>query len=238
MKKEFRRLIELDENYLIINTSEKNMKKQGEELRKLKTLKKSYDDLLQKLYEKKVTDKEYTDKYEGISKTIEELEENLKKQEFILMNECGSDLKKINNVQYKVNKLKDEIEEYLSSMDYYLEKEKDVSIEVKSLKDNLMKLKTEFYELKKAVFLIQNQSKEEISKANIKIEKLLKEIPEDIINKYKKVKNWHSKPIAYVKNDICGGCKVEVAYITKTRLKKEEGLVICDNCGRIIFPEE
>ncbi|WP_461207788.1 zinc ribbon domain-containing protein [Clostridium sp. DL1XJH146] len=238
MKREFIKLIELDQNYLIIKKGEDNLKMQGEEIKKLKNLKKRYDDLLQTLYDGKLVDKEYTAKYESISKIIEELEENLKNQEFILMNECGSDLKKINNVQYKVDKLKIQIEEHLSSMDDYLEKEKDVSIKVKFIEEDLTKLKTEFYELKKEVLMIQSKDKKAIKKANTKIEKLLNEIPEDIIQKYKKVKNGHKIPIAFVNNDICSGCKVAIAYVTKTRLAKGEEIVRCDNCGRIIFPQE
>nr|WP_278000998.1 C4-type zinc ribbon domain-containing protein [Clostridium botulinum] len=60
-------------------------------------------------------------------------------------------------------------------------------------------------------------------------------IEKDFLEKFDKIKK--SKKIALVplEKGICTGCRVRVSSMILDKIRKEEKVVYCDNCGRILY---
>lgn len=58
-----------------------------------------------------------------------------------------------------------------------------------------------------------------------------------LMERYKKIKNHHAVPVAKVENDQCGGCNMALSTTTVKRVAADEGVVECENCGRILYTE-
>lgn len=58
-----------------------------------------------------------------------------------------------------------------------------------------------------------------------------------LMERYKKIKNHHAVPMAKVENNQCGGCNMALSTTTVKRVAADEGVVECENCGRILYSD-
>lgn len=58
-----------------------------------------------------------------------------------------------------------------------------------------------------------------------------------LMERYQKIKNHHAVPLAKVENNQCGGCNMALSTTTVKRVSSEEGIVECENCGRILYTD-
>lgn len=58
-----------------------------------------------------------------------------------------------------------------------------------------------------------------------------------LLEAYRRVKRNHSVPVALVNGNKCGGCNMELPAVVARRLK-EQDIVECDNCGRILYLQD
>lgn len=237
MKKEYDLLIELDKNFKIVDQCKKVLEEKIT-LKELRDIKISFDKYKIKYEELNAQFKSYTLCCEDISREIEQIEEELSDKEKVLLNDCGSDIPKINNTEMIINKLKNRISEKSEDLDNKLNEEnklkkeiKKVALELKKLQETFLNLKSEFEENNK-------NAKENLQIANKACEEIQNKISEELLQTYFSIKKTKKNPIAFVKNNICMGCNLGVSVTKGDEVKSAKKVIFCDKCGRIIFQEK
>lgn len=56
-----------------------------------------------------------------------------------------------------------------------------------------------------------------------------------LLNRYAAVKNHHAVPMAMVEQEQCGGCRMSLPTVVVRKVMAGDGLVECENCGRILY---
>ena len=63
-----------------------------------------------------------------------------------------------------------------------------------------------------------------------------KQIPSDLLNKYRRLlEKRQGIAIAKVQNGVCQACHMNLRPQLHIELQKEEALILCPNCSRILF---
>ena len=70
-------------------------------------------------------------------------------------------------------------------------------------------------------------------------EKLIAElratIPEPILGHYDRLRARDKKGVAYVRNQVCGGCHMRLPIGVITTLMQDRDIQLCDSCGRYLY---
>lgn len=111
----------------------------------------------------------------------------------------------------------------------------DIEAEFKSYEKELNKLKAN-YEAKKVEL---KKTVDEIDKTIAKLKKEQKpfypKIDNDLLQKYN---NWRKKGLfllSVVKGNVCSGCNLTIPQQTINEVNKNEKIVTCGSCGRILY---
>jgi predicted nucleic acid-binding Zn-ribbon protein len=135
-----------------------------------------------------------------------------------------------------------------------------LSEEKKKLEDQLITLMESVEELEDSISTINNEVKEadlELHKKQKKLEAELAQYNEELaalesirekkavdiepqfLQRYEVLAAKHGgQALALVENNICGGCRVFISSGLYGRLYKQDALVYCENCGRLLFKLE
>jgi predicted nucleic acid-binding Zn-ribbon protein len=72
------------------------------------------------------------------------------------------------------------------------------------------------------------------------IETLRKEIPEQILGHYDRLRGRGKKGVALVRHGVCSGCQMKLASGIHAQLYRDDDIGVCDTCGRylLLAPEE
>ncbi len=143
--------------------------------------------------------------------------------------EYKSFLKEIDDAQQKVNELEDEIINEMLAAD-------DIEEEIKEANQKYGIEEKKFSKEKE--ILQQKQKKSEAMKKELtaKKEKLMKNIPDDQIRLYLKI--FESKKgiaLSPITGEFCSLCHMRVRPQVLNELKGNEKLILCENCGRILY---
>lgn len=201
----------------------------------LKRVKKEFDMEKSKFKNKEIEILNLKKKYQIASNSLNYDKEELEKIKFELYNNAGSDLKLIDALQKKFNKKQESIKIVDNQVLKLLEQEEKLSSEKESLKIKLSKLKNDFYTYKNTEGKKINDAREKLKKSEEAIKQLEKLIPIDILEIFNKICSSKGTGAAELKDNICSGCKVKVSSMTTDNVKKQQRMVYCDNCGRIIY---
>jgi len=230
----FDMLIELQKNYDIIKASSKDLKN-GSSIYSLKKLKDDFESTKNKYKGKEKEINLLREQYKKINESINNAKKETEKNEYLLYNNAGSDLKLIEGLQKKVADLKHSAAELDSKTLEMLEHEEKLSHESDMLRMELSELKNEFESVKETGNKRINSAKIELEKAQNNVDELEKLLPQDIIKKFKEIKELKGSAVARLDNGICHGCKMRISSVTLDKIKKGYNVVYCDNCGRILF---
>ena len=64
-----------------------------------------------------------------------------------------------------------------------------------------------------------------------------KKVDPQMLEKYKRIKQHCTPPMAKLVEGQCSGCFMSLPSATMLALKDSDNMVQCDNCGRIIYCE-
>ena len=59
-----------------------------------------------------------------------------------------------------------------------------------------------------------------------------------LLERYNQVKQHHAVPIAKIVNSKCGGCNMSLPMVMLKKIATTDGIVECENCGRILYGNE
>lgn len=77
--------------------------------------------------------------------------------------------------------------------------------------------------------------KDKIDNATREMEEKAKLVDGDLLERYQKVKQNHAVPMAKVEHNQCSGCYMSLPMVVVKRVASHEGIVECENCGRILY---
>lgn len=237
MKMEYELLIEFNNNLKIVEESKKILEDKTL-LIELKNIKTRFDKEKVKYDEIKSQIEICTKTCDDIAEEIENIEEELAHKEKILLNDCGSNIHKINNTEIMINKLKDGINKKSKELDIKFDEDNVLKKDIMKVSQELRILKNTFLKNKEEIHENIKLAKENHEKGNKILKSIKKEIPEELLEVYFDVKKIRKDPIAFVIKDICMGCKLGISSMKVDEVRKGNKLVFCDNCKRIIFTEK
>jgi predicted nucleic acid-binding Zn-ribbon protein len=147
--------------------------------------------------------------------------------------EYKSLLKEIDGSQQKISELEDEIINEMLAAD-------DIEEEIKEADQKHSAAEKKFSKEKE--ILQQKQKKSESKKDELtkKKEKLVTSIPDDQIRLYLKIfKSKQGIVLSPITEEFCSLCHMRVRPQVLNELKGNEKLILCENCGRILYwPEK
>lgn len=227
-------LLDIQKNYDKINESSKVLK-DGTYIYLLKKIKNDFEDIKNKYKENEKQIHEIKNGYMKISIITNDKKKELDAFEFELYNNAGSDIKKINDIQLKIDECKKILKEYDDQSVVLLEKEDKLTAESDILRVKLANIKNDFNEYKTVCNKKINDAKKVIQKSKRIIETKEKEVPELLLREFNKIKEIKGSGVTVVEKGLCRGCKMKVSALTLDEIKKGQNIVYCDNCGRILF---
>jgi hypothetical protein len=71
--------------------------------------------------------------------------------------------------------------------------------------------------------------------AEKQIEELRGLVPAPILSHYDRLRARDKKGLVAVRNQVCGGCHMTVPIGTITVMMREDGVYLCENCGRYLY---
>lgn len=106
---------------------------------------------------------------------------------------------------------------------------------VKEVRAKLTQGKKDFDALKEKYDAELAAAAPERDKLKAEADRLGKEIPQELMARYKKIKKTRMNPVAKVQNEQCGGCNMAIPSLTMSKLRGGETLLECESCGRILY---
>lgn len=177
-------------------------------------------------------------------KKLDKLEKELKKSEFNreenkkrLYSGNIKDSKQLEKLMQKQEDLENEIE----GLDTEILKQIEL---VETMEKNMKEEKDKEYSLGVKINKMlskRNKDKEEKEKRIILLEKEKEVLENDISHEnmllYNDIKSRVNKPLAKLEANMCMGCHMDLPIITLQKIREKE-IVMCSNCGRILYNEE
>ncbi|MBD5560915.1 MAG: hypothetical protein HDQ87_11330 [Clostridia bacterium] len=111
------------------------------------------------------------------------------------------------------------------------------------IEDTLVKMsraKKQFDELKAAHAKELQAGRGDLRKRRQIVDQAAQQVPRELLDRYRRIKQHRPNPVAYLKNKRCQGCNMEVPSGVLQDLQSGDRIVVCENCGRILLvaPEE
>ena len=138
-------------------------------------------------------------------------------------------LKEIEESQKKVDRLE---EEFIAEMLV----EDDIQKEIREANQKFAAAKEKYSLEKDALFQKKREMEEKSQRLNRIREELLPQIPPDQVNLYLKIfRNKGGIALSPVKDDFCALCHMRVRPQVLNELRDTRKLILCENCGRILY---
>jgi predicted nucleic acid-binding Zn-ribbon protein len=143
--------------------------------------------------------------------------------------EYKSFLKEIDGAQQKVSELEDEIINEMLAAD-------EIEEEIKEANKKYSEEEKKFSKEKEILKQKQKKSEAKNKELTEKKEKLTTNIPDDQIRLYLKIfKSKHGIALSPITDEFCSLCHMRVRPQVLNELKGNEKLILCENCGRILY---
>ncbi|NLY03548.1 MAG: hypothetical protein GXZ15_01700 [Campylobacter sp.] len=125
--------------------------------------------------------------------------------------------------------------EDISRLEKLVDTKNEIKIELDSKKSTL---ETELSELEKTSGEERDVIENERSSLYVNKEKLLTDMDAKIIVFYEKIRRWAGNTtVAKVKKQACYGCFMKINDKTYSAVLKDDDIVTCPHCGRILYKE-
>lgn len=227
-------LLEMQENHIRIRKCEKSLKDTAH-VGLLRNLKIRFERKKENYKDKDKEIESVRKIFNEDSNKIELLNQEIKKGEYDLYNNVGSNIELIEMLQDKMEQLNDSIKVLDLESIGILEKEEILNKEKEQLRLELKEIKTSFYNQKDINEKNVGESNEEIKQLKEKIKELEKLVPCELVKIYNEISNSKGTGVAELQQGVCTGCKMRVSSLTVDSINKDKELVYCDNCGRILY---
>ena len=166
---------------------------------------------------------EVKDVKEQISKYNRQLNEVKTNREY------SSLLKEIEEAKQKINDMEEEIISEMLIAD-------DIEAEIKTASQEHSETEVKLSKEKDALLQEQKKSEAKRDKLNQDKERLVPKIPSDQVNLYQKIYKKNSGiALSPVSEEFCSLCHMRIRPQVINELKGKEKIILCENCGRILY---
>jgi uncharacterized protein len=170
---------------------------------------------------------EMAQEYEEMLKNTDENEkaiEALDHDDIQQVNKCLKSAERLISLSIKKRK---EMESILVSLD-------DMEKNMQHIRANYPKAKKEFDDLKGKYNAELAASQDELDALKNAVKELEKGIDKSLLERYKRIKQNKPMPVAKVVMEKCSGCNMEIPSLISRKLREAQGIIECENCGRIL----
>jgi predicted nucleic acid-binding Zn-ribbon protein len=109
---------------------------------------------------------------------------------------------------------------------------------VKAIATNVPRAKKDYAEAKVIYDKNVLEMNDKIKPLRVQMKEMEPKIDQNLLKRYKSVKQNHAVPLVAVANKRCTGCNMELPSVTMERAKGTATLLECENCGRLLFISE
>ncbi len=75
----------------------------------------------------------------------------------------------------------------------------------------------------------------EITTMEAKRGEVVAEVPEEVLSRYERIFSRRDRALVPVEGGICGGCHMKLPPSVSQNILKQENMVSCDHCGRLLY---
>lgn len=134
-----------------------------------------------------------------------------------------------------VQKLLDSLKRYEQEVDK-MRKDADIKDrQQKEIRVRAAKTKIEFDQLKQEYDREFKEDTVKLNELRANTEKEAQKVEASLLDKYRNIKQHCTPPMARLMDGQCTGCFVSLPSATLLNIKSGEKIVLCDNCGRILY---
>ncbi|GAB6158074.1 C4-type zinc ribbon domain-containing protein [Desulfotomaculum varum] len=200
----------------------------------LKELKKQIEQTQNSLRQLKANYQEVKEQAAVLEQQAAQLRENCRHTGDRIYN--GSlQLKEIANYQQKYDQLKQDLTRREDRQLELMQLQEDIQKEWTDQKQRLAHL-TEQYKERHRNYLQEKENKAVRSgELAGEIDLLIKEINPAYLNRYRQLKTKFNNPVSKVSQNTCSGCHLGLPFDLLKQLKRRDGMVCCNHCGRLLF---
>lgn len=143
--------------------------------------------------------------------------------------EYKSLLKEIEEAKQRISEMEDEILNEMLSAD-------DIEEEIRSANQKYSEAEKELSNEKNILQQKQKESEANKDKLNKEKEELMAKIPDDLIRLYLRIfSSKNGIALSPVAGEFCSLCHMRVRPQVLNELKGNENIILCENCGRILY---
>lgn len=159
----------------------------------------------------------------------------LERLEHELYNDSGSDLKLIENIEGKIQAVKESNDEIDQKIEESKTHERELKISILKYRKHIQKLKDDFIKEKKEFSQSIDEAKKKLPAKLKERDELSGKIPSAILKNFEYLIKNKDNAVSELRDGICLGCRMMVSSMTIDELNKGKDIVYCDNCGRILY---
>lgn len=231
MKDDMKLLLEMQTKDLRILDIKKTQKEEPARIEQMKEL---YNEKMEEVKVFKQKKKDSIISKEGLENEVAANEEKTKKLQLQLYqvktnNEYRALEKEIESAKKEKSRLEDRVLESMEKIDKSQEAIEAAEKEAEDAKDKLnqekIKVEQELKRMEEEKVLLEKEKKEISEKIDRKSVKIYEQI----------FKNKQGLTMVTIKNNVCGGCHLGLPPNVLNDVMKNNKIILCDNCNRILY---
>jgi len=146
-----------------------------------------------------------------------------------------TDLKQLDYMDKESKRLRKEINEMELEILSLMEEIEDLKQFIKDVECEQQELKRDFEVFRVKQKMRKKELKKEVEKEVEIIKEIKSKLGKDALEKYNIIKKNKGYAVAEVLNDECSGCHMIISTSLINKVKSEEKIFQCENCGRILY---
>ena len=177
------------------------------------------------------------DRIEAVKDEYTRLEANLKALCEQIEANPPETLEAIEKQSQAVQKVTDALTRYEHELQKMRKDAESRDRQQKEIRVRAAKTKMEYDALKKDYEVEFKRDSEQLNKLKAEVDTASQTVDAELLAKYKEIRQHITPPMSKLVNGQCSGCFMALPSATLSRMKGDD-IVICDNCGRILFNAE
>lgn len=177
---------------------------------------------------------ELCNSYNMVISSLDKIKEE--NSEFDLIAEKVADEKEISYLKAKANEVTKQLNDLINKVNKIKAEMHEVAVQYAKIRKEIS-LNQEIYQTSSEEYSKLKKENEPSKKAiEENLSKLEKDIPTEIMNKYREKRKDKKFPVIYkIQNKHCGACGTELSMLQLDKLDNDGTVIECENCRRLIF---
>ncbi len=168
------------------------------------------------------------DEAERLEKVLEGLSQEIEANPPATIEEADRQAESVTKLLDSLTRYEQELQKMRKDADAKDRQQKEIRVRAAKTKQDFDQLKVQYDEEFKA-------DTEALQKMRARTEAESKKLPKELLEKYNDIKQHVTPPMAKLVNGQCSGCFMSLAGATLLDIRSGDKLVVCDNCGRILY---